>query len=130
MDNNFDNRDFDMFEGVSAENLRNIEYAKTLYQSEDDEVKKHEALRDLTLRNIITSIKSSVKFWWFDFSIEDAIKWLEISKTKYDQRKKYNEKELRDILDKFTEFDYKSKRGEIDLRTGIETVICCLQILV
>jgi len=42
------------------------------------------------------------------------------------QVKKYTEEELRDILDKFTEFDYKSKKGEIDLRTGIETVICCL----
>ena len=42
----FDNRDYDKFSGVSAENLRNIEYAKTLYQSEDDEVKKHEALRN------------------------------------------------------------------------------------
>jgi len=42
------------------------------------------------------------------------------------QVKNYSTDTLRDILAKFTEFDYKSKRGEIDLRTGIETVICCL----
>ena len=42
------------------------------------------------------------------------------------QVKGYSVEELRGILAKFTEFDYKSKRGEIDLRTGIETVICCV----
>ena len=42
------------------------------------------------------------------------------------QVKNYSASELREILAKFTEFDYKSKRGEIDLRTGIETVICCV----
>lgn len=42
------------------------------------------------------------------------------------QVKKYTEDEIREIMAKFTEFDYKSKRGEIDLRTGIESVICCL----
>lgn len=42
------------------------------------------------------------------------------------QVKNYSENNLRDILAKFTEFDYKSKRGEIDLRTGIEMVMCCV----
>lgn len=42
------------------------------------------------------------------------------------QIKYYSAYELRGILAKLTEFDYKSKRGEIDLRTGIETIICCV----
>ena len=42
------------------------------------------------------------------------------------QVKNYSMDSLRKILAKFTEFDYKSKRGEIDLRTGIEMVICCV----
>jgi len=41
------------------------------------------------------------------------------------QVKNYSIEMLRGILARFTEFDYKSKRGEIDLRTGIEMVICC-----
>lgn len=42
------------------------------------------------------------------------------------QVKRFSVEEIRGILDRFTEFDYKSKRGEISLRTGIEMVICCL----
>lgn len=42
------------------------------------------------------------------------------------QVKNYSESKLREVLVYFTELDYKSKRGEIDLRTGIESVICCL----
>ena len=42
------------------------------------------------------------------------------------QVKGYTVEKLRDVLAQFTELDYKSKRGEIDLRTGIEAVICCL----
>ena len=42
------------------------------------------------------------------------------------QVKNYSEATLRGILAKFTELDYKSKRGAIDLRTGIEMVICCV----
>ena len=42
------------------------------------------------------------------------------------QVKNYSADTLRGFLAKFTEFDYKSKRGEIDLRTGIEMVICCM----
>lgn len=42
------------------------------------------------------------------------------------QVKNFSASEIREILAKFTEFDYKSKRGEIDLRTGIECVICSL----
>jgi len=41
------------------------------------------------------------------------------------QVKNYSVDTLREILARFTEFDYKSKRGEIDIRTGIEMVICC-----
>ena len=41
------------------------------------------------------------------------------------QVKNYSTDMLRRILGEFTMIDYKSKRGEIDLRTGIEMVICC-----
>lgn len=42
------------------------------------------------------------------------------------QVKRFSSEKLREVLAKFTELDYKSKRGEVDLRFGIEMVICCL----
>lgn len=41
------------------------------------------------------------------------------------QVKNYSESSLRYILSELMELDYKSKRGTIDLRTGIELIICC-----
>ena len=89
MYNNLD--DFDEFASVSISEMKDIEFAESLYTSEDAETKKHEALRDIALKNVVDVVRSTVRYDWCKYTIDGAIKWLKISKSKYDKRKKYDE---------------------------------------
>ena len=43
-----------------------------------------------------------------------------------EQASKFTEEELRQILKKFIDLDEKSKLGLIDLRVGLDTIICSI----
>lgn len=79
-------------------NFRNIESAKSLFMEMEKEEEKYKKLRQLAFADYVETVKKEIRFDQFTFLLSQAEKWWDMKGTKYDKRKKYNEKEAYDML--------------------------------
>lgn len=76
-----------------------IERINTMIKEKKSEIERLKYIINLYERERINIIKEEISYYWYSHSYIDKIrKWLEISKTKYDKRKKYEEKEAYDFI--------------------------------
>lgn len=88
------------FIGASCADDIEIKRAYDLYATEHKEVRRHTKLMQLSLNDYIQTLKRCVHYegWAYHEAFEGAKKWINICKTKYDKRRKYQEKDWYDWL--------------------------------
>lgn len=76
-----------------------IERINTMLKEKKAEIERLKYIINLYERERLNIVKEEVSYYWYSHSYIDKIRsWLEMSKTKYDKRKKYEEKEAYDFV--------------------------------
>ncbi len=133
-----ENIDKNLIDRVAVKSIQGIIFDLTDAIGIKDKAKSLKLLEELILKKeaeqfiLIMLYKHFRNLFLIKVAAEDGVasaEYLGINPYVYrkllSQVKNYSTDMLRRILGEFTMIDYKSKRGEIDLRTGIEMVICC-----
>jgi hypothetical protein len=83
----------DNYNTVSNEQIKAIQAAKALVDSEQAEMVKHTKLLQLTKEDLAYTIRKSVTYPWAEFFINNAISWIRMATGKIDRRKRYPEQD-------------------------------------
>lgn len=96
--NNYNYTIEDAYNSIGEKGYIAVESARKLYESEVYEVEKHSTLKTLAENHLVDMIQRNVNYTSIAFPecLDGAKKWLEISKTKYDRRRHYVEKDWHD----------------------------------
>ena len=98
-DNNFVfNFGTNEYEKLSEDKISIID---NIIQEKEKEIENLKYTLDIFKREKVSVVKNEVEYIWFNHkNVEDIRKWLEITKTKYDKRKKYEEKDAVDFTER------------------------------
>lgn len=96
---NFTKLQFDSYNSYGETSKYKIDRIRNMLKEKKSELEEIKYIINIYEREQVDIIKDEVSYYWFSHSyIEYISKWIEMSKTKYDKRKKYTEKDMYDLI--------------------------------
>lgn len=83
--------------------------SKSLYYEMKHNAEKYSKLQELSFADYVDTVKKYVRYRNYSYFMEDSIKWLSMREGKLDRRKKYEEKESFNLLQKAINEDILNK---------------------